>query len=194
MTRINSKIVSLSVVEDKVPVQNTHVPARPSVLHGTTYKVVSPVYEHAMYVTINDLVEDGKRRPFEMFVNSKNMEHYQWIVALTRTMSAVFRHGGDVSFLVEELKSVFDPKGGYFKKGGKWMPSLVAEIGEVVEEHLLSIGLPVKPSGASQDAAQDTKVSKPTSSKIQCQKCLQYAVVISEGCRTCMSCGDSKCS
>ena len=194
MTRINSKIISLSVVEDKAPAPKAAIPVRPPVLQGTTYKVVSPVYEHAMYVTINDFVEDGRRRPFEMFVNSKNMEHYQWIVALTRTMSAVFRHGGDVSFLVEELKSVFDPKGGYFKKGGKWMPSLIAEIGEVVEEHLLSIGLPVGASNKSQETFQESKECKPTSLKIQCQKCLQYAVVVSEGCRTCMNCGDSKCS
>jgi hypothetical protein len=125
--------------------------ARPPVLRGSTYKIKTPQSEHAMYVTINDIVlnegtEHELRRPFEVFINSKNMDHFQWIVALTRIMSAVFRKGGDVTFLVEELHSVFDPRGGYFKKGGRYMPSLVAELGTVIEQHLISIGLLEKPS------------------------------------------------
>ena len=120
--------------------------SRPDKLVGNTYKIKTPVTEHALYITINDIVmHEGTpqehRRPFEIFINSKNMEHFQWIVALTRVMSAVFRKGGDVTFLVEELHSVFDPSGGYFKKGGKYIPSLVAEIGEVVEQHLTEIGM-----------------------------------------------------
>ncbi|HXS73728.1 MAG TPA: NrdJb, partial [Rhodanobacteraceae bacterium] len=105
---------------------------RPEVLIGATYKIKSPLFEHALYVTLNDIVlnagtEHELRRPFEIFVNSKSMEHFQWIVALTRIMSAVFRKGGDVTFLVDEMKAVFDPRGGYFKAGGVYMPSLVAE-------------------------------------------------------------------
>ena len=119
---------------------------RPEVLIGNTYKIKSPLVEHAMYVTINDIVlnpgtEHELRRPFEVFINSKNMDHFQWIVALTRIMSAVFRKGGDVTFLMEELKAVFDPRGGYFKAGGVYMPSIVAEIGAVVEDHLKHIGM-----------------------------------------------------
>ena len=112
---------------------------RPETLVGMTYKIKSPLFEHALYVTINDIVlnagsEHEQRRPFEIFINSKNMDHFQWIVALTRIMSAVFRKGGDVTFLVDEMKAVFDPKGGYFKAGGVYMPSLVAELGSIVEE------------------------------------------------------------
>ena len=119
---------------------------RPEILIGSTYKLKSPLFEHALYVTINDIVlnagsEHEQRRPFEIFINSKNMDHFQWIVALTRIMSAVFRKGGDVTFLVDEMKAVFDPKGGYFKAGGVYMPSLVAELGSIVEDHLKSIGL-----------------------------------------------------
>ncbi len=119
---------------------------RPETLIGCTYKIKSPLFEHALYVTINDIVlnqgtEHELRRPFEIFVNSKNMDHFQWIVALTRIMSAVFRKGGDVTFLVEELKAVFDPRGGYFKAGGVYMPSIVAELGAIVEQHLKMIGL-----------------------------------------------------
>ena len=119
---------------------------RPFKLLGSTYKIKTPLSEHAMYVTINDIIlnegtEHELRRPFEVFINSKNMDHFQWIVALTRIISAVFRKGGDVTFLVEELYSVFDPKGGYFKKGGRYMPSLVAELGTVIEQHLIDIGL-----------------------------------------------------
>ena len=119
---------------------------RPEMLIGSTYKIKSPLFANALYVTINDIVlnagtEYESRRPFEIFINSKNMDHFQWVVAITRIMSAVFRKGGDVTFLVEELKAVFDPRGGYFKAGGVYMPSIVAEIGAVVEDHLKHIGM-----------------------------------------------------
>ena len=120
--------------------------SRPEALAGSTYKIKTPMSDHALYLTINDIVlnegtDHELRRPFEVFINSKNMDHFQWIVGLTRVMSAVFRKGGDLTFLVEELHSVFDPNGGYYKKGGKYVPSLVAEIGEVVEQHLIDIGM-----------------------------------------------------
>src|ERR1700754_1404059 len=123
---------------------------RPEMLLGSTYKIKTPVSEHAMYVTINDIVlnegtPNEQRRPFEIFINSKNLDHFQWIVALTRIISAVFRKGGDVTFLVDEMKAVFDPRGGYFKGGGVYMPSIVAEIGSVVEAHLKMIGMIVDP-------------------------------------------------
>lgn len=119
---------------------------RPEMLLGSTYKVKTPVSDHAMYVTINDIVlnqgtEYEQRRPFEIFINSKNLDHYQWIVALTRLMSAVFRKGGDVTFMVDELKAVFDPRGGYWAPGGRFMPSIIAELGHIVEKHLRYIGL-----------------------------------------------------
>ena len=118
---------------------------RPEILLGSTYKIKTPLTEHALYLTINDIVLNHgtpheRRQPFEIFINSKNMDHFQWVVALTRVISAVFRKGGDVTFLVEELHSVFDPRGGYFKKG-RYTPSLVAEIGDVIECHLKMIGL-----------------------------------------------------
>ena len=142
--------IGRATAEAETPVDNIiHMHERierPDVLIGSTYKIKSPLVEHAMYVTLNDIVlnagtEHELRRPFEIFVNSKSMEHFQWIVALTRIMSAVFRKGGDVTFLVDEMKAVFDPKGGYFKAGGVYMPSLVAELGYIVEEHMKSIGL-----------------------------------------------------
>jgi len=140
----------VTAVQDESPIDNiVHMHERierPEVLIGSTYKIKSPLVEHAFYVTINDIVlnagtEHEHRRPFEIFVNSKSMEHFQWIVALTRIMSAVFRKGGDVTFVVDEMKAVFDPRGGYFKAGGVYMPSLVAELGAIVEEHMKSIGL-----------------------------------------------------
>lgn len=110
---------------------------RPEQLEGTTYKIKTPASDHAMYVTINDItLEDGEVHPYEMFINTKDVEHFQWVLALTRVISAVFRKGGEVDFLAEELKSVFDPKGGYFKKGVGYVPSLVADIGLSIEEHL----------------------------------------------------------
>ncbi|MBB1060907.1 NrdJb [Marilutibacter spongiae] len=231
---------------------------RPETLIGSTYKLKTPLFEHALYVTINDIVlnagsEHEQRRPFEIFINSKNMDHFQWIVALTRIMSAVFRKGGDVTFLVEEMKAVFDPRGGYFKAGGVYMPSLVAELGSIVEDHLKSIGMikdpelsdaqraliaekraayaaldskknsDVSPAGGFRvvgDAAPvvddrsgelfpeprvraerreedvevtgDGGVSFPPSATM-CHKCSTKALVIMDGCATCLNCGYSKC-
>ncbi|MFQ5935670.1 MAG: NrdJb [Acidiferrobacterales bacterium] len=185
---------------------------RPEMLLGSTYKIKTPLTEHALYVTINDIVlnpetEHEKRRPFEIFINSKSMEHFQWIVALTRIISAVFRKGGDVTFLVEELHSVFDPRGGYFKKG-KYTPSIVAEIGDVIERHLKIIGLiPNEQSDEERDKYIEDKraqsqSSLPTGNETAdtfppeaqlCQKCLTKAVVKTDGCMTCLNCGDSKC-
>ncbi len=185
---------------------------RPEMLLGSTYKVKTPLTEHALYVTINDVVlnqdtEHELRRPFEVFINSKNMDHFQWIVALTRIISAVFRKGGDVTFLVEELRSVFDPRGGYFKRGGKFMPSLVAEIGEVIDQHLRFIGM-IKDEGlddhqkrfldekreqfdgAGKQEAADS--SFPAGAQL-CHKCSTKAMIKMDGCMTCLNCGDSKC-
>ncbi len=189
--------------------------SRPDKLVGNTYKIKTPVTEHALYITINDVVmNEGTpqehRRPFEIFINSKNMDHFQWIVALTRVMSAVFRKGGDVTFLVEELHSVFDPSGGYFKKGGKYIPSLVAEIGEVVEQHLQEIGM-LKKSGLdehqqklvaekkkeflekqAQTGAENNAEGFPAGAQL-CKKCNTKAAIIMDGCLTCLNCGESKC-
>jgi len=183
---------------------------RPELLVGSTYKVKTPLSEHALYITINDIIlnpdtEHEQRQPFEIFINSKNMDHFQWVVALTRVISAVFRKGGDATFLVEELKAVFDPKGGYFKRGGRFMPSLVAEIGEAIEHHMKTIGLlPEEKLDAHQKAFLDKKKQElagndetdsefPASAQL-CNKCHTKAVVFSDGCMTCLSCGDSKCS
>ena len=188
---------------------------RPDVLIGSTYKIKTPALDHAMYVTINDIIlnegsDHEQRRPFEIFINSKAMDQFQWIVALTRIMSAVFRKGGDITFLVEEMKAVFDPKGGYFKSGGVYMPSLIAEIGHVMEQHLLSIGL-LKPRTMSAEtrALVDAKrqASESTASvategsasggfpptATMCHKCHTKAIVIMDGCATCLNCGYSKC-
>ena len=241
---------------------------RPEELSGCTYKVKTPVSEHAMYITINDIVLNGGteheiRRPFEIFINSKNLDHFQWIVALTRIISAVFRKGGDVTFLVEELKAVFDPRGGYWKTGGKFMPSLIAEIGDVIEAHMMKIGMiapkelsehqkallaekraqyeaanslsgtggsttsgagsspggggasstpgsndpsasayeheaSASPAGGASSetpsgADSGDKASPFPDGATLCTKCNTAAVVLLDGCRTCLNCGDSKC-
>jgi hypothetical protein len=187
---------------------------RPDMLLGSTYKIKTPLSEHALYVTINDIIlnpgtEHELRRPFEMFINSKNMDHFQWIVALTRIISAVFRKGGDVTFMVEELRSVFDPRGGYFKKGGRFMPSLVAEIGDVLESHLRMIGL-LKDDGPDEHQRKLIKEKRdeyertlgamerfapdefPDGAEL-CIKCQTKAMIQLDNCLTCLNCGESKC-
>jgi hypothetical protein len=231
--KIDRKIVDCSVVKEPdqpaITTADTAIPLaavtnvvhmhekleRPQMLHGTTYKITTPLSEHALYVTINDIIlnpgtKHELRRPFELFINSKNMDHFQWIVAVTRIVSAVFRKGGDVTFLVEELRCVFDPHGGYFKKGGKFMPSLVAEIGDVLESHLIMIGLLksdqldnnqkklIQEKRAELEKRHPDSVNTATGefpeNATLCKKCLTKAMIFMDGCLTCLNCGESKCS
>ena len=231
VTKIDKPIVGYKVIEsaDSAEAEAAESPTanivhmhekvgRPEMLHGSTYKIKTPGAEHALYITINDMIlnpgtDHELRRPFEVFINSKNMDHFQWVVALTRVISAVFRKGGDVTFLVEEMKAVFDPQGGYFKKGGKFMPSLVAEIGHAIESHMKMIGL-IKEEGidehtqkilqekrAQYEASQNVSAAKPVSTENPfpesaqlCGKCHTKATILMDGCMTCLNCGDSKCS
>jgi ribonucleoside-diphosphate reductase alpha chain len=194
---------------------------RPEALPGKTYKIKWPDSEHALYITLNDVVMDGRRRPFEVFINSKNMEHYAWTVALTRMISAVFRRGGDVSFVVEELKAVFDPRGGQWMEG-RYVPSLLAAIGEVIERHMVDIGFvrpgesaladpyaatPLVPA-ALPGAATGSEAAPGGSGSgrfaavsgsaavrmAYCPKCNMPALIRQEGCDTCTGCGYSKCA
>ncbi|GMQ89436.1 MAG: hypothetical protein BMS9Abin09_0920 [Gammaproteobacteria bacterium] len=228
--KIGQKIVGYEVLKDEEPEPAAAAPAevreednivqlheklkRPEMLLGSTYKVKTPLSEHALYITINDVVlnqgtKHELRRPFEIFINSKNMDHFQWIVALTRIISAVFRKGGDVTFLVEELHSVFDPRGGYFKKGGRYMPSLVAEIGDAIECHLRMIGM-LKDDGldehqkkliaekraqyeGSVQSAKTAEASDFPEGAQLCIKCNTKAAIQMDGCMTCLNCGESKC-
>ena len=167
---------------------------RPSTLDGNTYKLKWPDSEHAIYVTINDIIVNDKRRPFEVFINSKNMEHFAWTVGLTRMISAVFRRGGDVSFVVDELKAVFDPRGGAWV-GGKYIPSILAAIGGILEEHMMKIGF-IKDSdtGLFHKSGEVTKVENlKLSRQKSCTSCGQFDLQMIEGCMTCRSCGYSKC-
>ena len=169
---------------------------RPEALQGSTYKIRWPEHDHAIYITINDIVRDGRRQPFEIFINSKNTEHYAWTVALTRMISAVFRRGGDVSFIVDELKAVFDPRGGQWV-GGHYVPSILAAIGGVIEQHLVSIGALAPPeSGIARlepPAAADGGAAQPEPVRF-CGRCGQPGLLHREGCDLCPSCGYSKCA
>ncbi|MCR9115267.1 MAG: ribonucleoside-diphosphate reductase, adenosylcobalamin-dependent, partial [Rhodobacteraceae bacterium] len=201
---ITGSVLSVSESEDKVPgegsaqtdggevVYMSEPLDRPTELEGATYKLKWPDSNHAIYVTVNDIILNGHRRPFEVFINSKNMEHFAWTVALTRMISAVFRRGGDVSFVVEELKAVFDPRGGAWMNG-KYIPSMLAAIGGVLEQHLINIdflegeGLGLK----SDPKAQVVNLEGPKGPA--CPSCGSYDMRMIEGCMTCASCGHSKC-
>jgi ribonucleoside-diphosphate reductase alpha chain len=183
---------------------------RDAALEGITYKIKWPASAHALYVTINDIVRDGRRRPFEIFINTKNLEHYAWTVALTRMISAVFRRGGDVTFVAEELKAVFDPEGGRWM-GGRYVPSLLAAIGDIIEQHMLHIGFLIREesdadanserqpiaaiqrigreAGADGDAGQGS----PVATARVCPKCGERALRHIEGCWTCANCDYSRC-
>jgi len=165
---------------------------RPQALEGNTYKLKWPDSEHAIYITLNDIVLNGHRRPFEVFINSKNMEHFAWTVALTRMISAVFRRGGDVSFVVEELKAVFDPRGGAWMEG-KYIPSILAAIGGVIERHLIAIGfIEAEGMGLKTDPkAEVVNLGGPRGAA--CPSCGSFEMRMIEGCMTCGNCGHSKC-
>jgi ribonucleoside-diphosphate reductase alpha chain len=172
---------------------------RPESLEGVTYKLKWPDSPHAIYITMNDIVVGGQRRPFEIFINSKNMEHYAWTVALTRMISAVFRRGGDVSFVVEELKAVFDPRGGAWMKG-RYVPSILAAIGGVIERHLIDIGFMeaaeagrlASGRGGGGEAAPEA-VPDGRRAPASCPACGSFNTAIREGCEVCLDCGFSRC-
>ena len=179
---------------------------RPGELPGKTYKLKWPESDHAIYITLNDVIQDGRRRPFEIFINSKNMDHYAWTVALTRMISAVFRRGGDVSFVVEELKAVFDPRGGQWMEG-RYVPSLLAAIGNVIESHLIDIGFikgkediaakarmaATEKAGRSSGGGAENGPAATMTGLHQCPKCGAAGMIRQEGCDLCLSCGHSKC-
>jgi ribonucleoside-diphosphate reductase alpha chain len=178
---------------------------RPEDLPGKTYKIKWPGSDHAIYITINDVMQDGRRRPFEIFINSKNMEHYAWTVALTRMISAVFRRGGDVSFVVEELKAVFDPRGGQWMEG-RYVPSLLAAIGGVIERHLIEIGFLAADDAPGIAEAVEARLKlaagarepadgpgAPAAKMGQCPNCGAAALTHQEGCDICLNCGYSRC-
>jgi ribonucleoside-diphosphate reductase alpha chain len=197
---VTGSVLSVSEASEKAPEADQGADViymsepldRPQELEGSTYKLKWPDSEHAIYLTVNDIVINGHRRPFEVFINSKNMEHFAWTVALTRMISAVFRRGGDVSFVVEELKAVFDPRGGAWI-GGKYIPSILAAIGGVIERHMISIGF-IEGEGLglkSDPQAQVVNMDAPRGKA--CPSCGQFDLQMVEGCMTCLSCGHSKC-
>ncbi len=199
---VTGSVLSVSETADRVP-QNVGIAdvvyiveplGRPETLEGQTYKIKWPESEHAIYITINDVIMNGHRRPFEVFINSKNMEHFAWTVALTRMISAVFRRGGDVSFVVEELKAVFDPRGGAWIEG-KYIPSMLAAIGGVIERHMVAIGFIEEGGHLKSDPHPNAEVvavgERPRGGS--CPNCGQFAVQMVEGCKTCLECGHSKC-
>ena len=197
---VTGSVLSLSSESEKAPeidkgadVVYINEPLnRPEALEGQTYKVKWPDSEHAIYITVNDLLLNGHRRPFEVFINSKNMEHFAWTVALTRMISAVFRRGGDVSFVVEELKAVFDPRGGAWVDG-KYIPSILAAIGGVIEHHMIITGF-IAGEGMGLKVDPQAEVVNLTQSRgASCSGCGQFNLRMVEGCMTCGSCGYSKC-
>jgi ribonucleotide reductase alpha subunit len=156
---------------------------RPNVLPATVYKVKMPGVDQAFYLTISDYTDsEGVIRPFEIFINSKSVRHLEWTTALTRTISAIFRRGGDITFLIEELSEVYSITGGGFKDG-KYVPSLVALIGDTIKTHLQKLAL----------LPEDVKKPVTTMEAEICPHCQQKAFYHMEGCDKCSSCGFSNC-
>ncbi|MEO0342072.1 MAG: adenosylcobalamin-dependent ribonucleoside-diphosphate reductase [Pseudomonadota bacterium] len=192
---VTGSVLSVSEEAPEAPIEmgaSSEPLDRPQVLEGITYKLKWPMSEHAMYITINDVMVEGRQQPFEVFVNSKNMEHYAWTLALTRMISAVFRRGGDVSFVVEELKAVFDPRGGAWMEG-QYVPSILAAIGGVIEEHLVAIGLIEGGAIGLAEGTSGKVVKLQTGGGKTCEACGAPGMRMIEGCMTCGSCGYSKC-
>ena len=214
MQKIDKKIIGYSIKKDDAPAEIVEIPLevmnaeikRPEVLSGSTYKIKPPAAENAIYLTINNVTLNGNTptptvHPFEIFINSKDVEHYQWVIALTRVISAIFRTGGNVQYLVKSLLNIHDPKGGHFKKGGVFVPSLVAEIGLAIDVHMKGLGLIVVEKDQHMEAMiHDNKKlagmsegdSFPENCTV-CPACSTKAVIVLDKCPTCLSCGDSKC-
>lgn len=192
-TTLNEKNQLLNSVDETLK--------RPSELHGSTYKLRTPLSNSSIYITINDIIlnegtEFELRKPFEIFINCKEMENFQWVVALTRLISAIFRKGGDLNFIIEELKSVFDPNGGYLSKSGK-IPSLVAEIALIIEKHFIKLGLINPDQEHIKFLEEKKKMYLAENSTLAhatiCPKCGAKSLVVLDNCPVCLSCGYSKC-
>ena len=198
MNKIDQKIVGYKVLTDNDQVQHViqemhEGVERPDTLSGTTYKIKPQNLDHAVYITINDMVLNNEAHPFEIFINSKNMESFQWVLAITRLISAIWRKGGNTAFLIDELKAVCDPNGGYWSKingKGVFMKSVVSEIGFVIEKHL---NRQTEIVIADNSNAEDVQWVVFPEHATLCPKCSIKAVVSADGCATCLNCGDSKC-
>ena len=106
--------------------------------------------------------------------------------------------------MVEELKAVFDPRGGSWVDG-KYVPSLLAAIGDVIERHMIAIGFLDQPKDPTRhDIAKparlavggDAAAGEQTGGRSpfrQCPKCGTPALLRQEGCNTCTNCDYSKC-
>jgi hypothetical protein len=188
MLKIEKKITGYAIKKDQEPVEIETMHEgidRPDVLIGSTYKIKPTHLDHAVYITINDMVLDGKKHPFEIFINSKNMDSFQWVLAITRLISAIWRKGGNTDFLIDELKAVCDPHGGYWSKvngKGKYMTSIVAEIGYIIDRHVNVVV----------DVVADDN-NQPITNATTCPKCNAKSLVLMDGCETCLECGFSKC-
>jgi ribonucleoside-diphosphate reductase alpha chain len=185
---ITGSVLSVESEKPKERIAEQPLEPRSEALHGTTYKLKWPDSAHAVYVTINDVGEGTERRPFEIFINSKNMEHYAWTLGLTRMISAVFRRSSDVAFVAEELKAVFDPRGGAWMQG-KYVPSLLAAIGDIIERHLQGLGVVDTPVSAPQPEPEVVAAAP----RAACPQCGAGAIIKVEGCNNCLECGYSKC-
>jgi hypothetical protein len=201
MRKITSQITSFELKKPSEPEDTTQIMnealKRPTAISGTTYKLKLPSEDSAMYITINNIVlNEGtpkqEVRPFEIFINSKNTSHRQWVDTLTRVISAVFRKGGQIDFLVEELKSITDPNGGGFYKG-RYVKSIVSEIGFILEEHILGIKGEAKIVETPAVSEIKDEEADQIAGATRCPACGAKAVVKKDGCPTCLACGDSKC-
>lgn len=206
LVTISKKIRSVKVRDNKNKKEEDNskksffeLTKRPDKLNGTTYKIKTPNTKHALYVTINNIKVHGKLHPFEIFLNSKSMSNFQWVVALTRVLSSVFRNSlhfeNGATFLTTELQSVFDPKAGYMAPGGKWKPSLVAEIGDCLEQHLIDIGI-LEEQIISEETIKKRQIAEEQGmirEASQCTECGKLAVVRINNCDTCLECEESKC-
>ena len=188
---IRGAVLSVGSEESQTP--SVSISPRPEELKGTTYKVRWPALDHAHYVTINDYVVGDTRRPFEIFINSKSVKHHEWIIALTRTISAIFRRGGDVTFLIEELQQVHSEAGGHWIKG-HYVPSLVSMIGDIVQRHFEKIGLiQVQEEDGEEMADNHTQWQGQLPAAEICPVCQAPALMHTSGCETCANCGYSNC-
>ncbi len=182
---------------------------RPYVLNARVYKLKSVFVDSAVYVTITYIEEEGKKRPFEIFINSKDLTRAAEYSVLTRLISAIFRRSEDPTFILEELKSIYDPNGGRMKNG-RYLPSFYAEIADVLEEFFADIGLIKKREnklkkitlfsfGSSSKKDSEAESQDPSDTPDDnlriCPKCGQRTLKVENGCMTCINpdCGYSKC-
>ena len=137
-----------------------------------------------VYIT---LVFDGNNNPVQVFFNSKDFSINEHLSMGAISLSHAFKNGT----YLELLESMIDIVGEGFFHRKKYRASLISAICSDILYYLGRIN--ARPTDITEQEAAPKKQGAEPKKGEKCQRCGEYAVVVLDGCKTCLDCGDSKC-